>query len=50
MLDHPDLGYEQLADRLSMPVGSIGPTRQRGLDDLRRHRDLMAWRVVAHTA
>jgi RNA polymerase sigma factor (sigma-70 family) len=50
MLDHPDLGYEQLADRLSMPVGSIGPTRQRSLDDLRHHRDLMAWRVVAHSA
>jgi RNA polymerase sigma factor (sigma-70 family) len=44
MLDHPDLDYEQLARRLSMPRGSIGPTRQRCLDDLRRHRELSDWR------
>ena len=50
MLDHPDLGYDQLADRLSMPVGSIGPTRQRSLDDLRRHRDLWPGGSSAHSA
>jgi RNA polymerase sigma factor (sigma-70 family) len=49
MLDHPDLDYGQLADRLSMPVGSIGPTRQRGLDELRRRRELVEWRPAAHS-
>jgi RNA polymerase sigma factor (sigma-70 family) len=41
MLDHPDLGYDQLASRLSMPRGSIGPTRQRCLDELRQRRELL---------
>jgi RNA polymerase sigma factor (sigma-70 family) len=41
MLDNPDLGYDQLASRLSMPRGSIGPTRQRCLDDLRQRRELV---------
>ncbi len=50
MLDHPDEGYDQLATRLSMPVGSIGPTRQRSLEDLRRHRELLEWRTSAHSA
>jgi RNA polymerase sigma factor (sigma-70 family) len=50
MLDHPDEGYDQLASRLSMPVGSIGPTRQRSLEDLRRHRGLLDWRSSVHTA
>lgn len=43
MLDHPDLDYDQLAARLSMPRGSIGPTRQRCLDELRRRRELRDW-------
>jgi RNA polymerase sigma factor (sigma-70 family) len=43
MLDHPDLDYDQLSARLSMPKGSIGPTRQRCLDDLRRRRELVEW-------
>jgi RNA polymerase sigma factor (sigma-70 family) len=50
MLDHPDEDYDQLAVRLSMPVGSIGPTRRRGLDELRGHRELGAWRLRAQTA
>jgi RNA polymerase sigma factor (sigma-70 family) len=50
MLDHPELGYEQLASRLSMPVGSIGPTRQRCLDDLRERRELMDWRPSLRSA
>jgi RNA polymerase sigma factor (sigma-70 family) len=41
MLDNPDLGYDQLAARLSMPRGSIGPTRQRCLEDLRQRRELL---------
>jgi RNA polymerase sigma factor (sigma-70 family) len=50
MLDHPEWGYEQLASQLSMPVGSIGPTRQRGLDDLRQRRELMDWHSMARPA
>ncbi len=50
MLDNPDLDYGQIVDRLSMPVGSIGPTRQRGLDELRRRRELMEWRPSAQSA
>ncbi len=43
MLDNPDISYEQLSALLDIPVGSIGPTRQRGLDDLRRRRELLDW-------
>jgi RNA polymerase sigma factor (sigma-70 family) len=50
MLDHPDMGYDQLATRLSMPRGSIGPTRQRGLDDLRQRRELVDWQPYAISA
>lgn len=50
MLDHPELDYAQLADRLSMPVGSIGPTRQRSLDELRRRRELMDWAPTTRSA
>lgn len=33
------VGYDELARRLNMPVGSIGPTRARCLDKLRRALD-----------
>jgi RNA polymerase sigma factor (sigma-70 family) len=39
---NPDLSYEEVARRLSMPVGSIGPTRGRSLDRLRRSSKLQA--------
>ena len=35
MTDDP-LGYNDLSALLQMPVGSIGPTRQRCLEHLRR--------------
>jgi RNA polymerase sigma factor (sigma-70 family) len=47
MLDRPELCYEELAGCLSMPVGSIGPSRQRSLDELRECRELMDWRPSA---
>jgi RNA polymerase sigma factor (sigma-70 family) len=50
MLDHPDMGYDQLATVLSMPRGSIGPTRQRCLDDLRQRRELAEWQPYAMPA
>jgi RNA polymerase sigma factor (sigma-70 family) len=40
MLTTPAPTYEQLSDRLEMPVGSIGPTRDRALARLREDPDL----------
>lgn len=34
--DEPRLSYDQIAERLGIPVGSIGPTRARCLEKLRR--------------
>jgi RNA polymerase sigma factor (sigma-70 family) len=33
---HPALSYDQIASALGMPIGSIGPTRARCLEQLRR--------------
>jgi RNA polymerase sigma factor (sigma-70 family) len=38
----PPLSYREIADRLHMPVGSIGPTRARALDKLRCSPALIA--------
>jgi DNA-directed RNA polymerase specialized sigma24 family protein len=32
----PRLGYEEISAALDMPIGSIGPTRQRALERLRK--------------
>jgi hypothetical protein len=40
MLSTPAPTYEQLSTRLEMPVGSIGPTRDRALARLRDDPDL----------
>jgi RNA polymerase sigma factor (sigma-70 family) len=45
MLDTPGASYEELSARLEMPTGSIGPTRERALNSLRRDSCLAA--VVA---
>lgn len=37
LIHDPPLGYAEIGRRLDMPVGSIGPTRQRCLDKLRAH-------------
>jgi RNA polymerase sigma factor (sigma-70 family) len=42
LFTHPDLTYDELSKRLGLPVGSIGPTRQRALARLRRNRELTA--------
>jgi len=34
----PPLAYEQISARLGIPIGSIGPTRARALEQLRRTR------------
>jgi RNA polymerase sigma factor (sigma-70 family) len=36
----PSLGYREVSERLGIPVGSIGPTRARALDVMRRSRFL----------
>ncbi len=40
MLDSPAPSYEQISSRLAMPVGSIGPTRDRAIARLRDDADL----------
>jgi RNA polymerase sigma factor (sigma-70 family) len=43
LLDAPDApSYEEISQRLRMPVGSIGPTRGRALERLRRDQRLAA--------
>ena len=38
----PPVPYAQISARLGIPVGSIGPTRRRCLDKLRRHPAITA--------
>jgi RNA polymerase sigma factor (sigma-70 family) len=42
LVHRPDLSYEEVGRRLDMPIGSIGPTRARCLDRLRRSDGLRA--------
>jgi RNA polymerase sigma factor (sigma-70 family) len=42
LLRTPDASYVDLAEQLEMPIGSIGPTRERALDRLRSDRGLSA--------
>lgn len=40
LVEVPPLAYEEISRRLGIPVGSIGPTRARALEQLRRTRAL----------
>ncbi|WP_418057370.1 RNA polymerase sigma factor [Pimelobacter simplex] len=40
LLADPPVAYEEISRLLGMPIGSIGPTRARALDQLRRTRAL----------
>jgi RNA polymerase sigma factor (sigma-70 family) len=42
LLHDPPLPYAQISARLGIPVGSIGPSRARCLDTLRRHQAIAA--------
>jgi RNA polymerase sigma factor (sigma-70 family) len=42
LTNNPELSYEEVGRRLSMPIGSIGPTRVRSLERLRRSGELQA--------
>ena len=37
LIEDPPVPYAQISTRLGIPIGSIGPTRARCLDKLRRH-------------
>lgn len=38
----PPLSYSEMAEVLGVPVGSIGPTRARAIESLRRNADIIA--------
>jgi RNA polymerase sigma factor (sigma-70 family) len=40
LLQDPGMSYAEVSSRLGLPIGSIGPTRERALDRLRRDRSL----------
>jgi hypothetical protein len=42
LMADPPLPYTEISARLGVPVGSIGPSRRRCLDKLRRHPALAA--------
>jgi RNA polymerase sigma factor (sigma-70 family) len=42
LIEDPPLPYAQISARLGIPAGSIGPTRRRCLDKLRRHPAIAA--------
>lgn len=42
----PPPSYQEVSEQLGIPVGSIGPTRQRGLDRLRRTRAIRDYLVA----
>ncbi|HEX5619827.1 MAG TPA: sigma-70 family RNA polymerase sigma factor [Solirubrobacteraceae bacterium] len=44
LLEEPDLSYQDVGQRLGLPIGSIGPTRARSLERLRDCRELQALR------
>jgi RNA polymerase sigma factor (sigma-70 family) len=51
LLEDPPLPYAEISVRLGIPIGSIGPTRRRYLDTMRRHPVIAALiRAEAATA
>ena len=42
LIEDPALSYAEISARLGIPVGSIGPSRRRCLDKLRRHPAITA--------
>jgi RNA polymerase sigma factor (sigma-70 family) len=40
LIGDPTVSYLEISRRLEMPIGSIGPTRDRAIDRLRRDREL----------
>ncbi|HEY6310579.1 MAG TPA: sigma-70 family RNA polymerase sigma factor [Streptosporangiaceae bacterium] len=50
LLQDPPVPYTEISARLGIPVGSIGPTRRRCLDKLRRHPAIAALIMAGITA
>lgn len=50
LLTRPELDYRQISEQLSMPVGSIGPSRARALAALARNARLLALSRAADAA
>lgn len=42
LLGDPPVGYAEISERLGIPIGSIGPTRARAFEQLRRTRALQS--------
>lgn len=42
LIEDPPVPYAEISAKLGIPIGSIGPTRRRCLDKLRRHRAIAA--------
>jgi len=42
LIEDPPVPYAEISARLGIPIGSIGPTRRRCLDKLRRHPAIAA--------
>jgi RNA polymerase sigma factor (sigma-70 family) len=42
LIEDPPVPYEEIARRLGMPIGSIGPTRARALTRIRAHQAVQA--------
>ncbi len=49
LLDDPPMAYGEISDRLGIPIGSIGPTRARALETLRRSPALSAFGAAGTT-
>lgn len=46
LIEDPPPSYAEISDRLQIPIGSIGPTRSRALDRLRRNPAIAALRTT----
>ena len=49
LLERPEMTYSEISEMLEMPIGSIGPTRDRGLANLRQDHQL-ACAMSQHSA
>jgi RNA polymerase sigma factor (sigma-70 family) len=47
LIERPELSYEDVSRQLAMPIGSIGPTRARSLERMRRTGRLQALQAAA---
>jgi RNA polymerase sigma factor (sigma-70 family) len=48
LMQEPALSYQEISDRLGMPIGTIGPTRGRIMERLRHSPSLAAFAARSH--